>query len=194
MPAVSIERQVAASPEQAWAFIADMDNWAPLLTGYERHERFDDSRSRWTVRGELAGLTRVADIDVLITRWEAPTAIAFTLEGVDEPFTGSGEFSVLAAPPAVADAAAPAARPGRWARLRTALVRWLLSRLTKGAGAGEPPARDHAVAGQGGTLLRCNLEVTAGGGSGPIMNLLLGPILDTVAEDTAGRIIAAIEG
>jgi carbon monoxide dehydrogenase subunit G len=97
VPAVEIQRPTSASPAAAWAFVSDMDWWAPLLTGYQSHEQIDDRRSRWTVRGELGGLTRLAEFDVVVTEWVEPARIAFTLEGRDDPFSGSGTFAIAPA-------------------------------------------------------------------------------------------------
>ena len=189
MPAVAIEKPTAASPATAWAFVAEMDHWAPLLTGYQRHEKIDATRSRWLVKGEIGGLSRTAEFEVTITQWVEPEHIAFTLEGLDEPFSGSGAFRVAGAS---AIAAGAPTSVGWWARLRVRLARWLLGRVTslsnaeRPSGAAEAPSEPRSV-------LSCRLEIQAGGGSGPIMNLLLGPLLGAVAEDTATRIVQVLE-
>lgn len=184
MPAVEIERPTAARPAAAWAFVSDMDHWAPLLTGYQRHEQIDDRHSVWTVKGELAGLTRLAEFDVAIAEWVEGDRIAFTLQGRDEPFSGSGAFHIVGAETGTAVVPAP---KGWLLRFRACIARWLLGRVTTLA---EAPA---VLSGAAGCLLGCRLEVQAGGGSGPIMNLLLGPILEAVAADTATRIVAALD-
>ncbi len=189
MPEVTIEKPTAASPAVAWAFVADMDHWAPLLTGYQRHKKIDAKRSRWWVKGEIGGLSRTAEFEVTITQWLEPEQIAFTLKGLDEPFTGSGAFRV-AGKSATSAGAPPSV--GWWARLRARLARWLLGRVTsvantgRASGAAEAPSEPRSV-------LSCRLEIEAGGGSGPIMNLLLGPLLGAVAEDTATRIVQVLE-
>lgn len=186
MPAIEIERPVSAGPAAAWAFVADMDHWAPLLTGYQRHEQSDDRHSLWVVKGEIGGLTRLAEFDVTITEWAERDHIAFTLAGRDEPFTGTGAFHIVGAAGASGAADPPIA--GLWRRFRARVARWLLGRFTTLA---EAPAA--ATGGGAGCVLRCRLEVQAGGGSGPIMNLLLGPILEAVAIDTATRMVAALD-
>jgi len=187
MPAVEIERPTTASPATAWAFVSDMDRWAPLLTGYRSHSQIDARHSRWTVRGELGGLTRLAEFDVAVTEWIEPARIAFTLTGIDEPFAGSGTFVITETNGGATAPTAPP--PGLWARLRARIARWLLGRVTKLADTAAPQS-----GGPPGCVLRCRLEIQASGGSGAIMNLLLGPILEAVAADTATRIVATIEG
>lgn len=188
MPAVEIERTTSASPAAIWAFVSDMNNWAPLLTGYQSHEVLDDRHSVWVVRGEMGGLSRLAEFDVEITAWDDPDHIAFTLVGRDEPFTGSGAFRILGAE-VDRGVAAPLSRPGLWSRIRMAIARWLLGRVTTLA---DDPVPEPATASS--AILHCRLEVQAGGGSGPIMNVLLGPILEAVAQDTGNRIVAALDG
>ncbi|GGD80371.1 SRPBCC family protein [Croceicoccus mobilis] len=198
MPEIRITRSAAVDPATAWAFISEMDNWAPLLTGYESHVKTDKRHSRWTVKGELAGLTRIAEIDVAVTEWKASERIAFTLTGVNEPFAGGGEFTVagIGAPVPASDDA-PVRTDSVVKRIALAAMRWLLRLLTRRGGehASDGPATPLARAGPAGrrTTLACRLEVSASGGSGPIMNLLLPAILDAVAQDTAGRIVAALE-
>ncbi|AMK19901.1 MULTISPECIES: CoxG family protein [Sphingobium] len=190
MPVVEIERLTAASPADAWAFISDMDQWAPLLAGYQRHQTIDDRHSRWTVRGELAGLSRTADFDVTITEWVEPSHVAFTLQGIDEPFAGEGAFRI-AGIMSGEGAAETSPSQNRWARWRATWLRWLLSRLTGRRLEHGQAAAGHAAVSQG-AMLSCRLEINASGGSGPVMNLLLPPILAAVAEDTATKIVLAL--
>jgi hypothetical protein len=182
VPAVEIEHPTSVDPAAAWAFISNIDHWAPLLSGYQRHELIDDRHSLWVVKGELGGLTRLAEFDVTITEWVERDHIAFTLQGLDEPFTGSGAVHVLQG---ASELSPP--HPGR-RRLRAWIARWLLGRVTMAAPENARPCVDNARC-----RLRCRLEVQAGGGSGPIMNLLLGPILEAVASDTASRIVNRLE-
>ncbi|GGC18618.1 hypothetical protein GCM10011371_02740 [Novosphingobium marinum] len=187
MPEVKTAREVRVSPSQAWSFVSAMDNWAPLLTGYVDHRVIDDVHSEWTVRGELAGLSRVAKFAVAITEWNEPDAIAFRLEGLDEPFTGSGRFAIGTGelPDQVAESGEPARR-GLFARLVAWITRFLIGSRKPDRGAPQAP-------GAAASRLSCTLEVLAHGGSGPMVNLLLPGILEAVASDTADRIVSALE-
>jgi carbon monoxide dehydrogenase subunit G len=189
VPEVSLAADTAATPAEAWVFIENMENWAPFLTGYQRHETIDDRHSLWVVKGELAGLTLVAEFRVAITEWVAPSLVAFELEGVDEPFAGSGHFRIAAAAGTAAGTATPRPARGWWARLRDAIARRLL-RGVFGQRGTAPPAV--VVGAPAATRLECTLALNAGGGSGPIMNLLLAPMLPAIAQDMADRIIAAL--
>ena len=41
-----------------WDFVREMDHWAPLLTGYQKHEKQSDTESIWTLKGDVGMLAR----------------------------------------------------------------------------------------------------------------------------------------
>ena len=47
-------RPAARAP--SGTFVSDMNNWAPFLTGYQKHEIIDDTDSIWTLKGEVGML------------------------------------------------------------------------------------------------------------------------------------------
>lgn len=198
MPSVQHARIVTAPFAQVWPFVRDMDNWAPLVTGYQRHEKLSDTESVWHLKGELGGLTRVAEFRAVVTEWDEDGRVSFTLQGVNEPVTGDGDF--LAAPlagkaaPAAAVAAEPTTRPGFLARLRTAVARLVYDRLfgSRNAPAAFPRPSPATGAGEE-TRITLRLNVNAGGMAGPVLNMLISPMLRPVAEDLANGIAARIE-
>ena len=105
--------------ETVWAFVSEMDLWAPMLTGYQGHEKQSQTDSLWTLKGDLGILQRTVQFRVHVTDWSGPERVAFELEGVNEALEGEGEFRLAAAdsPP---DVAAP--QPGPIVRL----VAWIL--------------------------------------------------------------------
>ncbi|MET0547425.1 MAG: SRPBCC family protein [Caulobacterales bacterium] len=187
MPEVTLSAQCSATPQQAWAFVEHMDNWAPFLTGYQRHETIDERNSIWVVKGELGGLTRIAEFRVQITAWVEPERIAFELEGVDEPFAGHGIFSIAGAQ-SDPSPAAPTMRPGILQRIRDWIARRILSQIF---GSTETAKNQPTAAPN--TRLTCTLALNASGGSGPIMNILLAPMLPAIAQDMADKIVAALD-
>lgn len=202
MPEVSINASTGASPQQAWAFIEDMDNWAPFLTGYQSHRKLDDRRSLWSVKGELGGLTRVAEFEVTITEWTEPRCVAFELQGLDEPFKGGGTFRIAPLTDFVPQQGEPAARPParlpahRWiARLRDWAARRILSLVftTRPASVPGHEIQRDAGAAAARTALDCTLALNAGGGSGPIMNMLLAPMLPAIGQAMSARLVAALD-
>jgi carbon monoxide dehydrogenase subunit G len=170
MPSANHDRMIAAPFDRVWAFVRDMDNWAPLVTGYQRHEKLSDTESFWFLKGELGGLTRIAEFKVHIDEWDETGRVRFSLQGVNEPVTGSGSF---VAEPVAGDAPeVPPVQRGFLARLSDALVRRLFEQCRIGFA----------------------LTLNAGGGAGMILNMLLTPMMKPVAEDLADRIAGTIEG
>lgn len=200
MPDVEHTTTVSVAIDQVWAFVQDMDNWAPFLTGYQRHEKINRDESTWVVKGELGGLTRSAEFKVYVTEWCEPSRVTFTMQGLQEPVTGSGEFLAVpltgdgeAAPTAPTPSAHPSQRnfaAALWERI----ARWLLRRVTKSADVRSSAlaAAQHAGGGDG-TRISFRLSLSAGGATGPVLNLLLAPMLKPVAEDLANNIAAAVE-
>lgn len=197
MPEVEHTTTVTASLPQVWNFVEDMDNWAPFLTGYQRHEKINRDESIWVVKGELGGLTRSAEFKVQVTEWNEPSRVTFVMQGLQEPVTGSGEFLAIdlgggmpnAAPPAAVPAHSPS---GGWlSRLWERLSRWLLRRVTNSVDV--QAAAPVADAGDPNTQITFRLNVQAGGATGPVLNLLLGPMLKPVAEDLAMKIAQAVD-
>jgi hypothetical protein len=186
MPGVELTVTTTASKAAVWNFVEDMDNWAPFLTGYQRHEKVDATESLWILKGELGGLTRVAELKVLITEWNGRDIVRFKLEGLDEPLNGTGSFLIFGAD--AVDSATTAAPIGLIARLRDWFARHLIVRLFGDNTPAGRAAFDHPA-----TALTFSLDLHAGGGMGAIMNLLIAPLLKPVAEDLATKIVARVE-
>lgn len=194
MPTAAHSRIVAAPLDALWAFVRDMDNWAPLVTGYERHQKLSDTDSFWFLKGELGGLTRIAEFKVHIDEWDETGHARFSLQGVNEPVTGSGSFDATALAPEGADAPPspmPAPEPGLLARLRAMIVDRIYGTLF-GKRRSPAPAPEAAV-GEPRTEIAFALTLTASGGMGMILNALLAPMMRPVAEELADRIAAAVE-
>jgi carbon monoxide dehydrogenase subunit G len=185
MPEVTYSTTMALTPEQIWAFVKDMNNWAPFLTGYRKHEIIDATDSIWTLRGDVGILSRTVQFKAHVTEWDGPRRVSFTLTGMNEVMEGGGCLEMEAG-------AAPAVAPpkaGLWRRLLDAIARFFFRRM-HGAG----PQR--ALKGEGGgTLSRLTftLRMDAGGPTGPLVNAMLGPALFPAAEDLANKIAAHLE-
>jgi carbon monoxide dehydrogenase subunit G len=197
MPSVEHSQLVPEAFSKVWRFVRDMDNWAPLLTGYQRHEKIDDATSIWFLKGELGGLTRVAEFKAVVTEWDESGRVTFKLEGINEPLTGSGSF---VATPLVSESdsasrlSSPQGRTGLFVRIRDAFVRILFHKIF-GVKRDSETSFDTKVstAGAGQTQITFNLTLTAGGMAGVAMNLLIAPMLKPVAEDLARNIATAIQ-
>lgn len=146
MPQVTHTQPIEAPLDDVWAFTSDMNRWAPFLDGYQQHEELNKTRSLWRIRGEVGSLSRIMELEALITEWdESAHRIAFSLTGLNEPFTGSGTF---------------------------------LAR----------PVQDGAA-----TELSFRLEMRAGGAMGPMINVMMEPVLRVMAGNLAQRIAATVE-
>lgn len=188
MPKVEHTCAVVAPLDAVWDFIKDMDNWAPYLTGYQKHETLSETDSVWTLKGEVGAMTRRVQLRVHITEWNEMEKVEFSLTGINESVTGSGTFQAVPGGtplPAVAPKEPPARRP-------PGAMGKLVSRL---AGRGDARGEETEVHSPGGpaTELTFHLELKAGGPSGPLVNALLGPLLKPAARDLAGKIAARVE-
>ncbi len=181
MPEVRCERSVDESLATIWEFVSDMDRWAPLMTGYEAHELHDARTSTWTLRGDLGPMSRSVKLAVTITEWVDAEKVAFTLEGIDEQVKGGGSFTLSETPPP-----APPEPPPRsmWQRF----MDWILGRRPELPGP-TGPGTSHVV---------FDFEIDALGPMGPMINAMLGPYAEVVAEnllrDVAGHFEKDSEG
>ena len=78
-----------------WDFVQEMDNWGRFVTGYQKHEKQDETHSTWTLKGDVGVLSRTLDVQGRDHRVErARSRVAFTLDGVNEPMKGEGTFTL----------------------------------------------------------------------------------------------------
>ena len=171
-----------------------MDNWAPLLTGYQGHEKVDDKHSIWTLKGDVGILSREVRLDVHITEWRDAEEVSFSLNGLNEDVDGDGTFELRDAKDVTEGAGGTTLTtdpsPGLFGRF----LRWLAGfffRLRHGtaerASAGD--SRDSAQTAE----LLFRLRMDAGGPSAPMVNAMLGPALLPATEDLGNRIAAEVE-
>lgn len=77
---------------EVWAFVKDMDNWAPLLPGYINHEKINEQQSNWTFKETVGILKKKISLQVTIKEWVEPVKVTFDLKGINENLSGSGYF------------------------------------------------------------------------------------------------------
>ena len=51
VPDVEYEKLSPASQPVVWHFVRDMDHWAPLVTGYQRHKKISDTEPSGSPEG-----------------------------------------------------------------------------------------------------------------------------------------------
>jgi hypothetical protein len=195
MPEVAYTTEMSVPQGAAWAFVSDMNNWAPFLTGYQKHQIIDETDSLWTLKGEVGILSRIVELRAHVTEWAPPEKVSFTLTGVNEVVDGGGTLVLRTAAPVAAGAlqAKPAAEPPRqgWLRRLLGAIARLLFRLTRrdATPALPAPARSSSAA----VALEFTLRMDAGGPAGPLVNAMLGPALEPAVEDLAKKIAAHLE-
>jgi carbon monoxide dehydrogenase subunit G len=188
MPEVEYSTRMHLPPQAIWEFVKDMNNWAPFLTGYQKHEIIDETDSIWTLKGDVGILSRVVKLRAHVTEWNGPERVRFTLTGLNEQVDGEGQLMMSEV--AAAEVAAPPVRRGLWRRMLDAIFRRLF-RMMHGRG----PTRQALAPAAGRPLsqLTFTLRMDAGGPTGPLVNAMLAPALGPAAEDLANRIAAHLE-
>ncbi|MFE7373417.1 CoxG family protein [Bacillus cereus] len=84
--------ELKASPNQIWKFVSNINNWAPLVTGYVKHKIIDDKHSTWRLHGDLGFIKRDVSLNVEIIEWNMPDKISFTMTSPTKKLIGSGFF------------------------------------------------------------------------------------------------------
>lgn len=191
MPEVEYTTVVNLPPEQVWDFVKDMNNWAPFLTGYQKHQILSDTDSIWTLKGDVGVLARTVELKAHITEWNGPERVSFTLAGINELVDGGGTLILGPYTQAVADAAPMVKQRSLFGRIIDAIFRFFFRRMNG-------PAPERSAAGRpapsgSASRLQFVLRMDAGGPTGPLVNAMLGPALLPAAEDLANKIAAHLE-
>jgi len=176
--------------QTVWEFVREMDHWAPFLTGYQSHRKESDTDSLWVLKGDVGVLTRTLEFRVHVTEWAGPHRVAFTLEGLNEPLRGSGEFRMEPCEGEEDPAPGPAATRTWLARVFDALARSLFRLFRRGDGH-TPGGR--SAAGEELVRLRFRLRLDPGGPMAPMVSAMMKPALRPAAEDLAHKIVAHLE-
>ena len=170
-----------------WDFVAEMDNWARFVTGYQSHAKRSETESLWTLKGDVGVLSRKLVFQVEITEWSPGKRAAFRLKGVNELMEGEGVFTLE--PAAGGEAvAAPEPRGGFFLRFFEAIVRWLLRLI------GRAPRRETPALAGPGTRMSFRLRMDPGGPMAPMINAMMKPLMLPAAEGLANQILAHLEG
>jgi carbon monoxide dehydrogenase subunit G len=196
--------------DRVWNFVQEMDNWGRFVTGYQKHEKQDERHSTWTLKGDVGVLSRTLTFKVVITEWNGPGLVAFTLDGVNEPMKGEGTFTLSSETGSGSAEVGDSEPDDLAARLRLAtrdgaprrnvlfrLLEAFWRRVLRVAGGGAP-ARDvsatrAAADGDSMTRLAFKLRLSPGGPMAPMVEAMIKPLLMPAAEDLANRILAQLE-
>jgi carbon monoxide dehydrogenase subunit G len=191
MPEVEYVTTVNLPPETIWEFVKDMNNWAPMLTGYQKHEIIDDTDSIWTLKGDVGVLARRVELRAHVTEWNGPERVSFTLTGINEEVDGGGTLSIgTSDPSSTAPKSTALAKPeGLFRKMLNGIFRFFF-RLMHGKG---PERAKTTAPADNASELRFVLRMDAGGPTGPLVNAMLAPALLPAAEDLANKIAAHLE-
>lgn len=83
---------VPTNIENVWDFVSKIEQWATLVPAYKEHEQIDEKKSVWTFEGSMKGLKKTVQMELEIVEFNEPNNIKFTLKGLTDNFTGSGQF------------------------------------------------------------------------------------------------------
>ena len=196
MPEVRCSRMVRADVDRTWDLVKEIDNWAKLIPGYQHHEKLDDRRSRWTVRGEVGVLARTVELEVAITEWVEKTRVRFEITGISEMASGNGVFHLLGVGSRIGEGAASEGGAGGAAGdlLTVSWLTRLLCRIRRSLSRRRVDIEPGRVVGDGNTGLEFELEVRAGGMVGPVVNVMLESMIQKIGEEFADEIVAVVEG
>ena len=169
MPRIAASGRIEKPLGEVWDFIKEMDNWAPMLKGYVKHQKQSDTDSVWTLSGDLGPFSKTVDMKVQVTEWLEGERVAFSLEGVTEVVNGNGTLEVsVEAPPR-----------SRWQRFWD----WLLRRNVDAGGQKA-----------GSVYLQFSLAIDVGGPMGPMVNPMLGPYSNAVANELLASVTRHLVG
>lgn len=191
MPEVEYTTVVNLPPETVWDFVKDMNNWAPFLTGYQKHQILSDTDSIWTLKGDVGVLARVVELKAHITEWNGPERVSFTLTGINELVDGGGTLLMGSYTPSATDTTPLVKKRSFFQRIVDAIFRFFFRRVN--GPAPEREARALPAANGAASKLQFVLRMDAGGPTGPLVNAMLGPALLPAAEDLANKIAAHLE-
>ena len=196
--------------DRVWDFVQEMDNWGRFVTGYQKHEKQDETHSTWTLKGDVGVLSRTLTFKVVITEWNGPGRVSFTLDGVNEPMRGEGTFTMITVSgdqlgevaarlrlatrdDGVTSVVPAAPRKNFLFRLLESFWRWVLQLAGGGAPARDAAATRAAAIGDSMTQLSFKLRLAPGGPMAPMVEAMIRPLLLPAAEDLANRILAQLE-
>lgn len=94
MPEIKRGTIVPLPVKEVWPFIADYNNWAPDMPGYEKHDTISDRESVWHITGHVGPINKTVPMRVLITEWQEESKVAFTIEAEGLPVTGKGSVDI----------------------------------------------------------------------------------------------------
>lgn len=192
MPEIEHTAVIRAPLDAVWNFCKDMDNWAPYFGGYQHHEILSDTESQWTVKGDIGILTRTVNMQVQIIEWKPEEKVVFILKGINEAMEGEGAV-LMSSYSSDLSPFVPLRRNWLW-RLRDKIVRFFYELVLGGGGVQKTAVGNASNAlNASDSQITIRLAVNALGVTSPMINAMIGPLLEPYAADVANKIAARIE-
>ena len=94
MPDAYYTGKAGLPARHVWLFVSDFNNWAPLVPGYINHEMLNDRQMIWEFTGELGLMKKDIKMHAEIKEWKTEERISFSMQGINEKFTGNGFFHI----------------------------------------------------------------------------------------------------
>lgn len=95
MPSSNHMVELQITSQDVWSFVSDVNNWAPLMPGYITHEKMNDQEINWQFLGDFGFMKKKVTLRLQKLTLVDSTKVTFLLEGVEDPFEGSGYFEVI---------------------------------------------------------------------------------------------------
>lgn len=92
MPCGNHQVDVAMPIEAIWNFVSDVNNWAPLIPGYIKHDIKNKQQTTWTLRGAVGRIQKTIHVQMDIIEQKKPTRMIFKLSCENENVVGDGRF------------------------------------------------------------------------------------------------------
>ncbi len=87
---------VPVEVEKVWDFVSHVEKWAKLVPAYKEYKQVDDNQSVWTFEGNMKGIKKTVQVELNIVEMHEPNNIKFEFKGINENFSGSGQFQAEA--------------------------------------------------------------------------------------------------
>jgi carbon monoxide dehydrogenase subunit G len=85
---------VNAPATKIWNFVREFENWAKFMPGFQDLKIVNKTDSVWRFKVEVGPFNKEGHLRVHILEWNEPQEVRFTIQGIEEPLSGCGAFSV----------------------------------------------------------------------------------------------------
>ena len=84
MPLYSYDVTVNVPIEEVWDYVANFQNWAPLISGFVSYTPINSREIHWVFVTNLVIYKKRTEVISEITTWRKPSTIVFNIRGVTD--------------------------------------------------------------------------------------------------------------